>query len=430
MRAGPSDSTGEHAVTTRPAPASPLLVSLLAAVALTGAACAAPDSTGPGESPGTPPTEGSAPASTQSSSPVASPTEPARPSASAPAANPRSVTVNTSGDLLWNDPLFEGARTEDGFDFRPMLASLRPFLEQSDLAICHHEVTVAAPEGPFTGWPRFRAPQETVEAIADAGFNVCTTASNHTVDDGWDGIVRTLDVLDEHGIETVGSWATQEEAEEPDLFTTDDGVVVGIVSQTYSTNQIPVPAGREWAVDMLDPDAAIEDARAAREAGADVVIFHMHAGDEYVHEPNADQEWVAQRVTASGEVDLVIGQHSHWVQPIEKVNGVWVVYSTGNLMASMRGERPGTHDGMLVEVEFVEDEDGAFSVDGLTWAPTHITDAHNDPTGRPRVLLIPDELQDADPALRERLEASAARTRQVVGGQELPELSERLAPTG
>lgn len=409
---------------------------VLATIALTGASCAAPDPTGPDASAVSPSAESSAPASVPVASPTESaeppsstPKEPSEPAASTPAPSPRSVTVNTSGDLLWNNTLFEGARTEDGFDFRPMLTSLRPFLEQSDLAICHHEVTVAAPEGPYTGWPRFRAPQETVEAIADTGFDVCTTASNHTVDDGWDGIVRTLDVLHAHGIETAGSWGTPEQAAEPDLFTTDDGVVVGIVSQTFSTNQIPPPRagnGRSTCWTRTPRSRT----RAAREAGADIVIFHMHAGDEYVHEPNADQQWMAQRVTASGEVDLVIGQHSHWVQPIEKVNGVWTVYSTGNLMASMRGERPGTHDGMLVEAVFEEGEDGSFSARELTWAPTHITDAHNDPTGRPRVLLIPDELPEADPELQERLEASAARTRDVVDADDIPEPCERLTPTG
>ena len=56
--------------------------------------------------------------------------------------------------------------------------------------------------------------------------------------------------------------------------------------------------------------------------------------------------------------------------------------------------------------------------------------AHNDPTGRPRVLLIPDELPEADPELQERLEASAARTRDVVDADDIPELCERLTPTG
>lgn len=106
------------------------------------------------------------------------------------------------------------------------------------------------------------------------------------------------------------------------------------MSQAFSTNLIPVPEGREGSVDLLDPDRAIADAHAAREAGADVVVFHMHAGDEYVRIPDEDQLWMANRVTASGEVDLVIGQHPHWVQPVEKVNGVWVGSSTAPATSS------------------------------------------------------------------------------------------------
>lgn len=343
---------------------------------------------------------------------------------------PRTVTINTSGDLLWNEPLFDAARTGGGFDFRPMLASVRPFVAAADLAVCHQEVPLAAPGGPYTGWPRFRAPQQTVAAVVDAGFDVCTTASNHTVDDGWDGMVRTHDALRAAGVGVAGTSTTPGEDQAPDLFTTADGVVVGIVSQTFSTNLIPVPEGREWSVDLLDPDRAIADAHAAREAGADVVVFHMHAGDEYVRIPNEDQRWMANQVTASGEVDLVIGQHPHWVQPVEKVNGVWVVYSTGNLIASMKGERPGTHDGAIVEVAFREGDDGRFDATGVTWAPTLITDADTDPTGRPRVLLIPDELPQAGPELRGRLEESAARTRVAIGSDNTPGLSERTSPGG
>lgn len=368
--------------------------------------------------------------STSSASSSVAAADPGSPAADRSPVPPRTVSVNTSGDLLWNPALFEAARTEKGFDFRPLLASVRPFLDEADVAICHQEVPLAEQGGPYSGWPRFRAPQETVEAIVAAGFNVCTTASNHSVDDGWAGMKRTLEVLHRHGIATAGTSATRAEDDEPDLFTTDDGVVIGFVSQTFSTNQIPVPQGREWSVDLLDPDKAIADARAAREAGADIVIFHMHAGEEYVHEPNKDQQWMAQKVTASGEFDLVIGQHPHWVQPIAKVNDTWVVYSTGNLIAAMPGKRPGTHDGAMVEVEFAEGPDGDFSAKTVTWAPTYITDAKNDPTGRPRVLLIPDELEDADPALRKRLNASAARTREVITSGNAPGLSERTGSSG
>lgn len=400
-----------------PGPAGPSrapLVPVLAALVLGLTCCGAP----------TPPTAEPGSASSSTAPPTAAPDSPG-PASSTASAAPRTATVNVSGDLLWNEALFEGARVDDGFDFRPQLASLRPFVAQADLAVCHQEVPLAQAHGPYSGWPRFRAPQETALAVAATGFDVCTTASNHTMDDGWPGLIRTLDVLHRAGIGTTGTSATEAEAQAPDLFTTEDGVVVAIVSQTFALNGLPRPPGKEWSVDLIDVDEAVEDARAARAAGADVVILHMHAGTEYVREPNALQTATAEAATASGEFDLVVGQHPHWVQPVEKVHGTWVVYSTGNLIASMRGERPGTHDGAMVEAEFTEEPDGRFEVSRLTWAPTFITDAEDDPTGRPRVLLIPDELDTAPPALRARLEASAARTRAVITAGGAAGLTER-----
>ncbi|MDY6055416.1 CapA family protein [Micrococcus sp.] len=362
--------------------------------------------------------------------------EPTAAPSSTPSTPSRTLSVNTSGDILWRPGLYEPAQQPDGsYDFLPQIESLTPFVQQADLAICHHEVVIQADGGPYTGYPRFRSPKESVDALAEVGFDACTTASNHTNDGGFAGLVRTLDTLEAAGLETAGTWRSREEAQMPDLMTTEQGVVVGIVSQTYALNGIPSEPGTEWSVDLLDPDKAIADAKKAREAGADVVIYHMHAGDEYTHIPNAEQEEVATRVATSGAVDLIIGQHPHWVQPIDRIAGVWVIYSTGNLMTSMEGETPGTHDGAMVQVDFTETPEGGFEVSDLTWAPTYIVTRWNDPTGAtdPRVLLIPDELADPkkaatmDPDLRARLEASAARTREVITRRISQGLTERTA---
>lgn len=232
--------------------------------------------------------------------------------------------------------------------------------------------------GPYGSYPTFTAPPQIAETLAETGFDVCTTASNHTLDAGWDGLVRTLDVHEAAGIGPVGSYRSREEAEAPFLRTveTEAGPVrVGIVSQTFSLNGIPLPAGREWSVGLLDAGRAVEQARQAREAGADVVLIHLHAGDEYRTEPNAEQLAFVEEVTASGEVDLVFGQHAHWVQPVDIVNGTWVAYGAGNLMAHHELGRPGTYEGAVFQFGFTETDDdgqptGDFEVTSAEYAPT------------------------------------------------------------
>lgn len=347
----------------------------------------------------------------------------ASPSAASPAPSPsptfhpRSVTVNVSGDLLWHNTLWKSAqldakRTGNGeMDFGPQLSSLRPFVEEADLAICHSEVPFAPEGGPYESYPTFAAPPVIAKNLKTLGWDLCTTASNHTMDQGWAGLVRTVEVHEAAGLEVAGSYRTEQEANTPVIHTTSDGVKVAIVSQTFGLNGIPKAKGKDWSVDLLDADTAIADAKAAKEAGADIVAVHMHAGTEYQHEPNRMQTDFAKQVTASPYVDFVFGQHAHVVQPIDKVNGKWVLYGSGNLIAQSGPSKPYTYDGYMAEITLNEHPDGSFSADTVEWAPTYIT-KHSQ--GKPaRVYLIPDALAAGD-GPKKQLQQSAQRTRSVV----------------
>ncbi|NLE98189.1 MAG: CapA family protein [Propionibacterium sp.] len=258
----------------------------------------------------------------------------------------------------------------------------------------------------------FAAPQDIADALVEIGWDICTTASNHTMDQGWEGLVRTVDTHESVGIQTVGSYRTEAEAAAPVIVDSGGGVRVGFVSQTYGLNGIPKPEGRPWAVDLLDADAAIADAARAKAAGADIVAVHMHAGDEYVHAPSQQQRDFAEAVTSSEHVDFVFGQHAHVVQPIELVNGKWVVYGTGNLIAQSGPAKPHTYDGMLVQLNFTETEPGEFAADSVEWAPTMIT--RYTQSSPARVYFIPTEIHER-PGLAHAMEESAARTRGIVG---------------
>lgn len=116
-------------------------------------------------------------------------------------------------------------------------------------------------------------------------------------------------------------------------------------------------------------------------------------------------------MTASGEVDLVFGQHAHWVQPVDIVNGTWVVYGAGNLMAHHELGQPGTYEGALFQFAFTETEGGGFEVSDAEYAPTLITPQHGREPAR--LLLIPAEQED-HPELASEMEAAAERTRDAV----------------
>lgn len=305
------------------------------------------------------------------------PRAPAPPApAPAPEPEPRRFTLVMGGDLLWHDTVWLSAAADHAttgagarFDFDPMFADVRPLIAGADLALCHEEVPFAAPGAPLRSYPVFAAPPAVAPWIASMGWDACTTASNHALDQGFDGLVRTADLLEQAGVAHVGTFRTAAERRRPVVLTTDEGVRVGVVAGTYGLNGFPLPEGRAWSVSMLDIEDLLAQARAARTAGADVVVVHLHAGYEYDALPSPEQVDAVDRLTRSGEVDLVLGEHAHVVQPITRVNGTWVVYGMGNLVAQQEVTRPSTYRGLLARFAFVERPDGRFEVQRASYVP-------------------------------------------------------------
>ncbi len=323
-----------------------------------------------------------------------------------------------NGDVLlhegvWASAEADAARSGRGrLDFRPLLADLKPLVSGADLAVCHLETPLAEPRGPYAGYPLFAAPPQILPALDWAGYDACTTASNHSVDQGFGGLTRTLERLDAVGLAHTGTAATRAAARRP-LVLNVDGVKVAIVSATYGTNGLPLPEGRPWAVSLIDVEAIEAEAGRARRAGADVVLVALHWGLEYQHAPTTEQVAVAQRLTRSPDVDFVYGHHAHVVQPYDKVHGTWVVYGLGNFVAQQLTPVEGVYDGNTCRVTFRERPDGSFVVAKLEYVPTLITQYDGE---RPmRVLNVPRRLGGSRyPALRPELRATRARVRTVV----------------
>ncbi|MEU6162986.1 CapA family protein [Streptomyces tanashiensis] len=264
---------------------------------------------------------------------------------------PAGFTLVASGDILPHDSIIRRA-SEDadgaGYDFGPMLSGVRSVVSRADLALCHMETVYGEEGGPYTGYPAFKSPPEIAAALKATGYDSCSTASNHTLDDGAAGLGRTLDALDRAGVRHAGSARTAEEAARPTLLKA-GGATVAQLAYTYDTNGYPMPEGQPWAVQLLQEDKVIADARAARAAGADVVVVSVHWGSEWQTEPDERQLSLGRALTASRtggrpDIDLIIGTHAHVPQAYEKVNGTWVVYGMGDQIAGDMINHDGAHD--------------------------------------------------------------------------------------
>jgi hypothetical protein len=295
--------------------------------------------------------------------------------AAEPPTAPRSFTIAAAGDIIPHDMLVAHARLPGGgWDFTSMEAAIRPWIADADLAICHFEGTMSETDTGIQGYPRFVGPREMADAIKAAGWDGCSTASNHAMDGGWNGVVQTLDVLDQVGLGHAGT-ARDEEERLPTFYDV-NGVLVAHISYTYGTNGIPRPDGKPWAVNVIDPDAIVADAHWARSLGARFVIVSLHWGEQYQVAPTSFQQQVAAAVLASPDVDIIIGHHAHVVQPIDMINGKYVVYGMGNHLSNQftRWGDPyfATDDGLLVRIRVSERPDGTFGVDGLDLTPTWV----------------------------------------------------------
>ena len=368
----------------------------------------------PGHTPPRPSTPN--PAATPSASTPSSPS--AAQSPKQPPVKPKrtDVTVVMNGDLLWHNTLWFSAKEDarrsghGSYDFAPLLAGMKPVIASADLAICHEEVPFAQQGGPYRNYPIFAAPPQVARAISATGYDVCTTVSNHCVDQGFTGLKRTLDDLDRAKIAHVGTARTKAESQRPTIFTTRQGIKIGIIAATFSLNGLPMPKGKPWAVHRLSTKELLGQAHRARAAGADIVLAAVHIGTEYSTHENAQQVALARALTASPDVDLVYMHHPHVVQPWRIVNKKWVLYGVGNTVAQQEADN--TYEGATGRFTFTRVGNGRFAVSKAEFIPTLVTQYR--PGRTARLYHVSAKLKTAKGSFRARLLTAQRRTSAVV----------------
>jgi poly-gamma-glutamate synthesis protein (capsule biosynthesis protein) len=293
----------------------------------------------------------------------------------ASSAGPRTLTILGAGDILVHPQVWEQARADasaagrTGFDFFPMFGGVSPAIAGADLAICHLETPLADPDGPFAGYPTFNTPPQVLDGVARAGFDACSTASNHTIDHGEPGVRRTVAALDAAGLGHTGSARSAAEGGTPTVYDA-AGVRVGHLSYTAHLNGLRRPAGKEWLANLIDPARIESAARKLRAAGAEIVVLSLHWGTEYRHAPDADQRAWAARLIASSDIDLILGHHAHVVQPFERFGAEWVVYGMGNELARHAEPIDANREGVMARITFTESAPGTWRVTRAEAIPT------------------------------------------------------------
>ncbi len=313
-----------------------------------------------------PPAPAAAPATIEAPAPAAAPVRTEAP------AQRMLLRFAVAGDIMAHESQLRAAYDKqcDCYDFKAVFAPAAPLFKEADVAIANFETTL--PGKNYSGYPAFGAPDSLVDAATAAGINLLTTANNHCLDKGRDGLIRTLQVLDAKGIPHLGTYASEQEYENHRVFLLDkNGIRVAMLDYTYGTNGIPTPEG--VVVNRISKAQIASDIAAARALHPDAVIVLFHFGQEYLNKPDAFQRETVLQALSSG-ADIVLGGHPHRVQPYQLMHDGGpakhlVAYSLGNFVSAQRQRY--SDGGMVLYFTLVKQQDAA----GKT--TLDITDVHH-----------------------------------------------------
>ncbi len=336
------------------------------------------------------------------------------------------IRIAAAGDIMFHDTQLESAydAESNSYNFESVFEDVKPIFSAADLALANFETTMAGSSRDYTGYPIFNSPDETIDAIKSAGVDVLTTANNHSLDTGSQGLKRTVEVIREKGLSSVGTYDVKPDSRV--LMQDVEGIKVAILSYTESTNGLgdQYPAEELNAmINMMDKDIIMEDIQEAKELEADLIIAFMHWGIEYAEEPNDKQIEFAEMMAKEG-VDIILGSHPHVIQRSEILtvddHKTFVIYSMGNFVSNQRKETLGddrelTEDGIIVNFDIRKnDQTKETTIENVEYVPTWVYRNQEDgkSTYTYRILPIEDFLNSTDisEAFKERMERSLEST--------------------
>ena len=246
------------------------------------------------------------------------------------------ASVIMVGDALIHYGVYRDAQQADGsYDFKPQLSVMKPIVSKYDIAYYNQETILGGDNLGISSYPRFNTPQSEGDAFLDAGFNMVSLASNHTMDKGEQGVLNSVAYWKtKKDIAYSGQWNSFEDrAEQTARVYEKNGIKYGYLAYTIWTNGLETPAGKEYLNNVYSDEKAAADIAVLKDK-VDFIIVAMHWGTEYSFGVNAKQDEIANYLSGLC-VDLIIGAHPHVVESCEYINDnkTFVIYSLGNFIS-------------------------------------------------------------------------------------------------
>lgn len=292
---------------------------------------------------------------------------------------PINFTMTAIGDTLCHNTQYWDAYNSSTkqYDFSYVYDDIKDYTSSADITIGSLETTFAGEDRGYSNYPVFNSPDSLATGLKDIGVDVISLAGNHALDYGYSGICRTIDVLDNVGISHLGTYKSAEDQNKI-LIKDVKGVKIAFINYTYGTNGIPVPSDKPYCLNLIDKDLISKQIKQAKEQNVDMIVACMHWGTEYKTSANDEQKELADFLFKSG-VDIILGNHPHVLEPMEKktitlddgsTKDVFVVYALGNFTADQRAEI--TRDSAILNLDITKDSDGKILINKVSYVPIYM----------------------------------------------------------
>ncbi len=256
------------------------------------------------------------------------------------------LSMVTAGDALVHDRLYNDAKTNEGYDFKPYLKLIKDRIKDYDLKYYNQETILGGSSIGLSTYPSFNSPWELGVAMVDCGFNIVSLATNHTLDRGEEAVLKSREFWNkQENVYAIGSYTSNEEKKELESKVFEkNNIKYGILNYTYGTNGISVPWGKDYLVNLWNDETNYEgykekvlsDINNLRDK-VDILMVAMHWGREYIFEPTNLVKETAKFLADNG-VDIIIGTHPHVIEPVEFIGDTLVIYSLGNFISAQNSE--------------------------------------------------------------------------------------------
>lgn len=255
------------------------------------------------------------------------------------------------GDYLIHSSVYKDANrlaNGDGYDFKPMISYIKEIVSNYDIAYYNQETILGGSELGLSDYPTFNSPYEAGDAMLDAGFNLVSLATNHTMDSGKKAVENSCKYWQsKENVLTTGSYCSEEERNKINIKEINN-IKYTMLNYTYGTNGMPVANDylvNVWPTDIDNINNPEKDTKYQAykkqvkedidkvKDKVDFLIVAMHWGVEYTHEPTAYEKDMASYLASLG-VNLIIGTHPHVIQPVTWIDDTLVIYSLGNFISA------------------------------------------------------------------------------------------------